>query len=505
MASELLTTLSGAIQGSLSILLVIFYGVVASQYGLLSTKSAKAMSHLSVKIFLPFLLITKVGEVINVDNAMNFVPVVLWSLFYTLVSMAIGHLGVRFLGLPVWVTPAVAFNNTTSLPLLLVQSFKSTGILDPLLRGNENVEEAINRAQSYFLICSVISKCLTFALGPALLEAEERELEYERMEDQDPRKNLFSSSFSSSSSSSPTPNANNYSDHHNTSEPDLATVAGNRTQREREEREARRSGETNETTSLLPDSINNLESQLTNTIHDHSHAFLHRNHAHFDDFSSRTNRTLSIIGGFFNGVLGGAVIGVILGLVKPLHTAFFANSQHGGIFTSWVTQSLRDTGDLFVTLQVILVGVNLSSSLRRMKRGETALTLTTSSGPPTASSTGAMPWSAATFVFAVRYLFWPLIAIPLISLLARTKTGDTPSHSNILLDNDPILWFAMMLMAAGPPAMSLIAMADVSGADEGIKMSVAKLLTLMYLVSPVLAFVVVAALRVSRGLLDGTQ
>lgn len=503
MPSELLTTLVGAIQGSLSILLVIFYGVLASQYGLLSTKSAKAMSHLSVKIFLPFLLVTKVGEVINADNAMNFVPVILWSLVYTLGSMGIGHLGVRLLGLPVWVTPAVAFNNTTSLPLLLVQSFESTGILDPLLRGNENVKDAINRAQSYFLVCSVISKCLTFALGPALLEAEERDLEYERMEDQDPRKNLFSPS--SSSSSSPTPNANNYSDHHNTPEPDLSTVAGNRTQREREERQARRSGETNETTSLLPDSINNLESQLVNTVHDHSHAFLHRNHAHFDDFSSRTNRALTVIGGFFNGVLGGAIVGVILGLVKPLHTAFFADSQHGGIFTSWVTQSLRDTGELFVTLQVILVGVNLSSSLRRMKRGETALTLTTSSSPSTASSTGAMPWSAATFVFAVRYVLWPLIAVPLISVLARTKAGGTSSHSNRLLDNDPILWFSMMLMAAGPPAMSLIAMADVSGADEGIKMSVAKLLTLMYLVSPVLAFVVVAALRVSRGVSDGMQ
>lgn len=46
-----------------------------------------------------------------------------------------------------------------------------------------------------------------------------------------------------------------------------------------------------------------------------------------------------------------------------------------------------------------------------------------------------------------------------------------------LLDADPMLWFAMMLMPTGPPAMILVALTDVAGAPEEMKMTVAKFLT----------------------------
>ena len=59
------------------------------------------------------------------------------------------------------------------------------------------------------------------------------------------------------------------------------------------------------------------------------------------------------------------------------------------------------------------------------------------------------------------------ISISVIYLLA--------SHTN-LLDADPILWFTMMLMPTGPPAMKLTALADVSGSTEMEKMSIAKFL-----------------------------
>jgi len=60
------------------------------------------------------------------------------------------------------------------------------------------------------------------------------------------------------------------------------------------------------------------------------------------------------------------------------------------------------------------------------------------------------------------------ISIPLIYAIAsKTK----------LLDADPMLWFSMMLMPTGPPAMILVALADVTGAAESMKMTVAKFLT----------------------------
>jgi len=67
----------------------------------------------------------------------------------------------------------------------------------------------------------------------------------------------------------------------------------------------------------------------------------------------------------------------------------------------------------------------------------------------------------------MRFIIWPAISISVIYAFA-SKTN--------LLDQDPILWFAMMLMPTGPPAMKLTALADVSGSGEAEKMSIAKFL-----------------------------
>ena len=40
-----------------------------------------------------------------------------------------------------------------------------------------------------------------------------------------------------------------------------------------------------------------------------------------------------------------------------------------------------------------------------------------------------------------------------------------------------MLWFAMMLMPTGPPALKLTALADVNGNSDEDKMSIAKFLT----------------------------
>lgn len=52
-----------------------------------------------------------------------------------------------------------------------------------------------------------------------------------------------------------------------------------------------------------------------------------------------------------------------------------------------------------------------------------------------------------------------------------------------LLGNDPILWFAMMLMPVGPPAMMLSALMEIKGSQEPEKMAVARVLTVTISVS----------------------
>lgn len=45
------------------------------------------------------------------------------------------------------------------------------------------------------------------------------------------------------------------------------------------------------------------------------------------------------------------------------------------------------------------------------------------------------------------------------------------------LSQDPMLWFCLMLMPTGPPAMKLTALADVNGSKESEKMAIAKFIT----------------------------
>ena len=67
-----------------------------------------------------------------------------------------------------------------------------------------------------------------------------------------------------------------------------------------------------------------------------------------------------------------------------------------------------------------------------------------------------------------------------------------------LLDQDPILWFAMMLMPCGPTAMNLTSLAEVAGSSEDEKMSLSRFLVISYTISPLVAFSVVGALKASQ-------
>jgi auxin efflux carrier family protein len=425
MTGSVVSSFLGALQASWSVLLVILYGVLAAEFKLLDRSSAKKISTVCVRLFLPALLITKIGRELDLETGVRYVPILVWALLYNVVSLAIGLAAVKVFKFPSWVTAAVAFNNTTSLPLLLVKSLEATGILDRLLIRDDTTSEAINRAQSYFLVCSIIGNCLTFAVGPRLIRSNQSE------QAEDDKDSLSSQ-----------PREEDY--------------------------------ETNDEPQDNSDERTSLIARTTKDVED---GILHQSRGRRSSMAlinASASEALSFLSDFVNAPTIGACIGAIIGVIPPLHRAFFNDSFDGGIFTAWLTSSLQNIGQLFVSLQVIVVGVTLSSSVRKMRSGE---------------ESGHCPWKATLFVLAFRFVIWPLISIPIIWTLA-TKTK--------LLDDDPILWFAMMMMPTGPPAMKLIAMADVSGADEQGKMSVAKLLAIAYTLSPVLSLTVVGALNASK-------
>ncbi|KIW13114.1 hypothetical protein PV08_08301 [Exophiala spinifera] len=444
MQSGIFQSFLGALQACLSILLVIFYGVLASQFKLLDGPSSQRISKVCVRMFLPALLITKVGSELHIETGTKYLPILVWALAYILVSMGIGVLAVKFLKFPSWVTPALAFNNTTSLPLLLIQSLQSTGILDQLIVDDDDISSAVGRAESYFLVCAIVSNCLTFAIGPRLVDAENAPDEPEGDRD------------------------DGGEDHEDHQDNNSDVEQGGADQ--------------DELTSLLPHRVRSGE----DAVHKAAYRIGKK---HWDKLSPRTQDTLSFVSDFFNAPLIGAVIGAIIGLTPPLHRAFFNESMKGGIFNAWITESLKKIGQLFVTLQVVVVGVALSSSLRKMKRGEQK----------------ALPWAPTAFILLVRLVMWPLVSTAVIWGLS-TKTA--------ILSDDPILWFTMMIMPAGPPAMKLVAMADVSGVDDDEKMTISKILTasppisvqgclltpsqLSYAASPIMAVTVVGALYASQ-------
>ncbi|MCJ1460936.1 hypothetical protein MMC28_011318 [Mycoblastus sanguinarius] len=306
------------------------------------------------------------------------------------------------------------------------------------------------RTRSYFLVNAIIRDSLTFAIDPKLLDGgeaperkmkggEEGEGEGEEVEEE-----------------------------HDRPKPDDDPASGTLLPRDPDGRDNDRDqAEADEQTSLLPESI--VRGRLAAERFGYD-----QGQNQWQKFPRWAQSFLSFSYAFLHAPLVGAVTGVVIGLAPPLHKTFFGAPDNRGIFTAWLTDSIKQIGELFAALQVVVVGVKLSSSMRKMKRGE---------------DSGTLPWAPMIFVSIIRFVIWPAISISLIFLLA--------SRTN-LLDNDPILWFAVMLMPTGPPAMKLTALADVAGSNESEKMSIAKFLSIMYAISPLICFTVVGALKASK-------
>ena len=75
MPDGILPSFLGALQASLTVLLTISYGGIASRFNLLKESSARDISKVCVRLFLPALLITNVGNELHLDTASKYIPV----------------------------------------------------------------------------------------------------------------------------------------------------------------------------------------------------------------------------------------------------------------------------------------------------------------------------------------------------------------------------------------------------------------------------------------------
>jgi predicted permease len=287
-----------------------------------------------------------------------------WAIVYNVLSIILGRVLCRVFNLPRWTIPAVAFNNTTSLPLLLIQSLETTGILNPLLSSGEETSEAVSRAKSYFLVSAVVSHALTFGIGPSELRGDNEDGPDDSKKQQNGNGNG-------------------------------AQLDGAPRQRYRDDPEAQDSEPEDDDddddeddapeTSLLPRAIRKSLHKANKHVHNGV------NHS-MEKLPSPLQTAITAIYNFMTPPLIGAIIGATLGLAPPLHTLFFADSNKGGYFNAWLMQSIKNVGQLFVTLQVVVVGVKLAQALRKEKRGE---------------DTGKLNWTPIMIVTVVRYFIWP--------------------------------------------------------------------------------------------------
>jgi predicted permease len=397
----LLSSFVAAIQASLSVLLVIFYGGLAAKFKLLDSASGRSISKICVKFFLPALLLTKIGSELHAGSVDRYFAILIWAFVCHIVSFLIGIAAHLLFGFPDWITAAIMFNNTTSYPLLLIQSLDQTGILSALIVSDETSTQAIERAKSYFLVFSTISSCLTFAVGPRLIDSEH----------------------------APDP----------TDDKD----GEDRSDFENGDRDSEAS---NEQTSLLPPVAQRLRqgsvqvSFFPTNLRNNSFVEYDRRPSvvskkQWLEYHPRTRWWLLFFYDFLNAPLLGAVLGAIIGLIPALHRAFFNDTYEGGIFNAWLTSSLKNIGGLFVPLPVVVAGVSLYTSMMTAKTSQ--------------SEASKTPWLTTVFVLVIRFVVWPVLSIAVIYLFA-IKTE--------LLGDDPMLWFALMLMPTGPPAMKLVSL-----------------------------------------------
>ncbi|KAM3084028.1 hypothetical protein ACMFMG_001865 [Clarireedia jacksonii] len=462
MASGLVVSLIAAFQASLAVLLVIFYGAIAVWMKLLDSPSAKMFSKVSVKIFLPALEFAKIGRQLHAGGGHRYNIIMIWACVTHSVLFLIGAASHYLLGMPDWITATIMFNNTTSYPLLLIQALDQTGLLDTLITtGRGTDDDPIEQAKSYFLVYSVLSSCLTFAIGPRLMDTE---LAHEPPQDEDLLSTLDHLQQEGDEEASETVVTNGLlspNEHTGLLSPVFR----------------RPSAISGRSTSFFPSRRGSSSRTVRDPIvYDRRPSSLVSRKQWFS-LSDRVRWWLLFFYDFLNAPLLGAIAGAIVGLSPTLHRWFFNQTVNGGIFTAWLTASLENVGILFVSLPVVGAGVSLYTAMQKTQKD-------TIKGK--GKEIPGTPYLTTLFVLIVRLVIAPIFSTGTIYYLATHTTW---------IGRDPILWFSMMFMPVGPSAVKLITMVEVSDASEADQHKIAKLLAISYTISPVLAFAVVGSLR----------
>ncbi|KAH9839382.1 uncharacterized protein C8Q71DRAFT_749203 [Rhodofomes roseus] len=302
-------TFLGALEGAGSVLLTCFAGYIVARRGLLDHSTVKQVSKLCTTLFLPCLLIVQMGPELSVSSLSRYWIIPLWGLISTAIAHLIGWAGQRLLHLKHWTIIACGRPNSNALPLLLLQSLESTGVLSQL-SDDGDLKRVLNRAKSLLLLNAIVQQVITFQLAPSVL----------RLDDGQHKSDAGPGTLR------PGPGR-------------ILPVA-----------------QDEERVGLLDDSEDQEEADGINgrgalqPIQDMPDYRWPR-HLEF------AKKPLLTVWTYMSPPLIGAIIALIFGLIPPLRETFL--DEDGTMFPA-ITQSVKNLGELFVVLQTFTVGAELA-------------------------------------------------------------------------------------------------------------------------------------------------
>jgi len=411
-------TLLGAFQGSVSVLLTAFAGYLTSRYHLLDRPAVKQISNVSSLLFLPCLIVVQVGPNLTVKELSNLWIMPVWGVLSSLVAHLFGWAGMAAFKMPAWTIIASGRANANALPLLLLQSLDSTGVLKALSKEGESTSETLSRAKSIVLLNSIIQQMVTFGLGPMLFKMDTDKKDGDDDDPEDLRPGRRPSAY---------------------------TVQDREHVGLLHDYDGDYGGEDDYTEPLH---------RLENVPNMNLHSRLPSGLSHALKVASKLAKKIS---SFLNPPLVGGIVALIVGIIPPLHKAFLSKD---GIFHNTLTDAVSNLGDLFVVLQMFVLGAQLAT--------------VQSAGPGVGST---------LFVLSVRYVLMPAVSLSFVLFTAGRGW----------YTSEPLVWFLLILVPCGPPAMLLMNLAELMNVDQG---PVAGMLTISYLVSPLIAIVCTLGLQV---------
>lgn len=170
--SSFLASFLGSFEGTVSVLLTLSVGFVVAQRGMVDHQTVHRISSLCTKIFLPCLIVAQMGPELTVKNLGRMWIIPAWGLVSTVIAHLLGWLAQSVFRTRSWLIVAAGRPNSSALPLLLLESLSSTGVLEALSNDGESPSQTLSRAKSLILLNVVIQQTITFQVAPSLLERD---------------------------------------------------------------------------------------------------------------------------------------------------------------------------------------------------------------------------------------------------------------------------------------------------------------------------------------------